>query len=332
MATIYLTDQQSVLRKEQNRLVIERDGVKLAAIHDFKVDRVVIFGNVQVTTQVIAYLLQRGIDTVFLSQHGKLKGRLAAIDSNNAVLRVRQYERSRDSRFALALARRIVAGKMVNCVETLARRQRNFPHELLCSEIEKLQAMIKTLPAADSQERLLGIEGSAAAIYFQGFKRLLRRGVVFESRKRRPPTDPVNAALSLGYTLLYNEAIAALAAAGFDPYIGFYHKISYGRCSLALDLIEEFRPITVDRLTLKLFNLSIISPAQFLKEETGAVRFDDDARKKFFVEYENVMTSQFTHHQTGEKLSLRRALHDQALALRRSVMRGMEYPIFRGWH
>src|SRR2546423_7495773 len=166
MATLYITEQHATLRKEQNRLVVERDGNALMEIHDFKVERVVVFGNAQLSTQAMAFLLERGIDTAFLSTHGRLKGRLAPIESKNVPLRIAQYERSRDLSFALNVARAMVAGKISNCAEVLTRHSRNHAECRLQNEIDQLAMASQKARRGRGLETLRGIEGTAAAIYF----------------------------------------------------------------------------------------------------------------------------------------------------------------------
>ena len=331
MATLYITEQHATLRKEQNRLVVERDGNALMEVHDFKVERVVVFGNAQVSTQAMAYLLERGIDTAFLSTHGRLKGRLAPIESKNAPLRIAQYERSRDLPFTLNLARAMVAGKISNCAEVLARHNRNHAEGRLQNEIDQLRAASQKARRGSALETLRGIEGIAAAIYFQGLARMLRRNFNFQKRTRRPPADPVNSLLSFAYALLYNEAISACAITGFDCYIGFLHTIHYGRCSLALDLMEEFRPLIADRLALNLVNLDVIKADDFHKEDGKGFYLNDEARKRFLREYERMATAEFAHKQTNERISLRRALYGQAMVLQKTILHGSDYKPFDGW-
>ena len=180
MATLYITEQGTTLRKEQNRLVVERDEV-ISEIHEFKLERVVIFGNVQLTTQVISFLLERGIDTTFLSFKGRLKGRLAPLASKNVLLRISQYERAGDPRFALDIAIAVVSAKIANCAEILRRHQRNHPECDLSSEVSQLAALNQRASHRQTLDSLRGIEGQAAAIYFQGFARLLRRNLTSRS-------------------------------------------------------------------------------------------------------------------------------------------------------
>jgi CRISPR-associated protein Cas1 len=331
MATLYLTEQGATLRKEHRRFVIESNGVALSQVHEFKVERVVIFGHVQLTTQAIGYLLARGIDAAFLNLQGQLKGRLAPLASKNVPLRLRQYDRARNPVFALETARAIVVGKIANCAAVLARHQRNHPETEFSAQTAQLAALSGTAGRRESLDSLRGVEGQAAAVYFQSFGRMLRRGFEFSKRTRRPPTDPVNSLLSFGYTLLYNEAIGALVSVGCDPYVGLYHGINYGRCSLALDLMEEFRHLTIDRLTLQLINLGVLGAEDFAPDEMGGIYLQPEARKRFLKEYERMMTGEFTHGRAAECTSFRRALHEQARKLAARFARDSAYAAFQGW-
>ncbi len=331
MATLYLTEQGATLRKEQRRLVIEKDGQILDEIHEFKVERVVIFGYIQITTQVIGDLLMRGVDTAFLNMQGQLKGRLAALASKNVPLRMRQYERVHDSAYSLEVARAMVKGKIANCSAVLARHQRNHPECDFRNDIDRLAGLMDEAVRKQSLDSLRGVEGHSAAVYFQCYGRMFRRHLRFDKRTRRPPVDPVNSMLSFGYSLMYNEAISALVAVGFEPYLGFYHGINYGRCSLALDLMEEFRHITIDRLVASLANLEVFKPEDFSKGDDGGVYLEGESRKRFLREYERLMLAEFIHGGTRERLSFRRSLHNQALALERSLLRGDPYEPFQGW-
>lgn len=332
MATLYLTEQGATLSKDHNRLVVELANIVVSEIHEFKVDRVVIFGHVQLTTQVIAFLLNKGIDTAFLTMQGKLKGRLTPIATKNVPLRVRQYEYARNAMFPLLIAKQMIIGKLANCGAVLARFQRNHPECDFTVPISTLVALRSDIIRKQTIDSLRGVEGHAAAIYFQHFSKMLRSDLEFNKRTRQPPTDPINAMLSFGYTLLYNEAISALVMLGFDPYIGFYHRINYGRCSLALDLMEEFRHLIIDRLVISLTNNKVLTASDFTTQPDGAVYLDGEPRKRFLKEYEKFMASEFNYRRTTEKMTFRRALHEQAQQLQRTLLKGELYQPFEGWH
>jgi len=178
----------------------------------------------------------------------------------------------------------------------------------------------------NATEQLLGIEGNAAKAYFQGLGRMILGDFIFNGRKKRPPPDPVNALLSFSYTLIFNEISSLLDGMGFDPYLGYLHKPDYGRPSLACDLIEEFRPIAGDRLTLNLINNRILFCDHFHSHSTGkGVYLTREGMKKFFSEYERFLTQEFRHPISGETVTLRRCFRLQAEMMARCVREGTEY-------
>jgi len=319
MSSLYVLEQGAVIRQESERLVIYRDGARVAEVPLLKLERVVVFGHVHLTTGAISALLRHGVDTTFLSWHGRLKGRLVALESKNIPLRLKQYERARDEAFASELARRIVRAKVQSALRVIARYHRNHPEWSAPEETQELERLLNVLGRPHTLSSLRGLEGQAAAIYFQAYGRMFRRSLQFHKRSRRPPQDPINAALSLGYSLLFGEAIAVVAAIGFDPYLGFFHAPEYGRCSLALDLMEEFRAAVVDRLVLMLFNMEVLLPEHFTAAEKGGVWFSLEAKKRFLQEYENTMRRVFISKHVGHRTSFRRLLLEQAERLARVI-------------
>lgn len=341
MATLYLTEQGSKLVKDHRRLTVEKDGQAIFEVPAFKVDRVLIFGNVAITTPAMSFLLENGIDTTFLSIHGRLKGRLVPIESKNVILRMRQFERARDQAFTLNLGKRILQGKLTNAKRVIQRYARNYPEEGdFTPTFNELDRLINAIPRKENLNSLMGLEGQATAAYFQAYGKMFRTEIEFTSRSRRPPKDPPNALLSLGYTLIMNEAVGVVSATGFDPYVGFYHGIHYGRPSLALDLIEEFRHAIVDRLVLALLNKRILKEEDFHEaaeegegeeqegKSTQGVYLTAEGRKKFFIHYEERMQDIFNHPRTNERVSFRKLLLHQAQALAKAVMEDVEYEPF----
>src|SRR5262249_50396885 len=198
---------------------------------------------------------------------------------------------------------------------------------------EELERLRDAIPTAESLETLRGLEGAAARNYFAGFALACRTELQFEGRRRRPPTDPVNALLSFGYTLVGAELTNLLDAMGYDPYIGFYHQLDYGRPSLALDLLEEFRVPAVDRLVLNLVNLRTLQASDFsADEESGGLRLDRKALGKFFRAYESHLNKEFTDTTTNTALTLRKAFRRQAERLAAHVTKGELYaPFLAEW-
>lgn len=312
MSTLYLLEQGTKLVKEQKKLVVEKDGNILLEIPEFKIDRVLLFGNVQITTQAMKFLLEQGIETSFFTIYGKLIGRLQPMESKNVYLRLAQYECSKDENFKLLIAKTIVEGKIKNTKVMLQRYARNHPDEVdFTDALKNLDSCLEELPNKTKVSTVVGIEGRASAIYFEAFGKMFRRELQFETRTRRPPLDPVNSLLSLGYTLITNEMFSIATAIGFDPYIGFLHGIEYGRPSLALDLIEEFRQAVVDRLTLELLNKEILKPEDFEQKE-GGVYLKEDSRKKYFAQYEKRMLTCILDEETREETNFRKIFFKQA--------------------
>ena len=312
MAIIYLTEQGSKLSKTSKRLVIEKDGQTLLEIPEFKVERVLIFGNVQITTQAMAFLLDNGIELSFLSLYGKYRGRLSPVESKNAQLRIHQYQKHLDNEFKVSLAKAIVHAKLHNGRELLMRYARNHPEIDFSQDTAQMEECISRLGHKEAVNSVMGVEGAAASVYFEAFGKMLRKELGFERRQRRPPKDPVNALLSLGYTLIGNEMHSMICAVGFDPYIGFFHGIDYGRPSLALDLIEPFRHAIIDRFTLYLVNNHILTEKDFEDKADEGVLLNDDARKRYFVEYEKYMTKETESNLSPAKKGFRDLFKIQA--------------------
>jgi len=329
VANLYLTEQGSVLRKTGDRLIVEKDGNELLEIECFKLDTVLVFGNVQITTPALTHLLQHDIELVLLTVGGHLKGQLTPPKAKNVLLRMAQYRLSQDCSFSLGLARQIVRCKLENSRALLARHHHNHPDrgfEIYRQELNRLAAKIT---GAQTMESLRGFEGSSARAYFEGFSLACRKELAFDGRRRRPPTDPINALLSLGYTLVGSELTSLLDGMGYDPYIGFYHQLDYGRPSLALDLLEEFRVPAVDRLVLNLTNLEALRKDDFINdEETGGLKLKRDPLVKFFRAYEEHLNRKFKNSVSGDNTTLRKSLQRQAERLASNLTQGEPYTPF----
>ncbi len=326
MATLYLTEQGSILRKTSDRLIVEKDHEILLEVPCLKLDTILIFGNVQVTTQALAELLDHGIELALLSTSGKLRGQLTPPNPKNIRVRMRQYELAHSEPSALDLARRFVRAKIANSAAVLTRLRRHAAGELPLTFIQELNATLPGIETAVSLESLLGLEGAAAARYFRALGRVAPSGFAFESRSRRPPRDPLNALLSFGYVLVGKEIQSLLDAMGFDPYIGLYHQVEYGRPSLALDLLEEFRAPLVDRFSLSLLNLRVLDRDDFHSTPQGGVLLGRESLKRYFPAYEKELNAPFSLD--GEEISFRRLFRRQAERLGRTLVDGEPYEPF----
>jgi CRISP-associated protein Cas1 len=284
MAVVYLTTTGSVVRRKGERLEVWEKKEKLADLRLFDLERLVVVGAVQLTSQALGLLLDQGIDVVFLSGGGRLRGSLVSAESRNVFLRLAQYDRWKDDAFRLAFSREVVTAKATSQRRLLARYGRNHPGTLPPEALPELDRLLEQAQGAKTVDEVRGIEGAGSGAYFRCFGKMLAT-LGFPGRKRRPATDPANSLLSLGYVMVGNELGSLLEARGFDPAIGFLHGVRYGRHSLALDVVEPFRQPVVDRLTLRLLNLKQLTPDDFQGGDRG-LRLHPESLKRYFELYE----------------------------------------------
>lgn len=323
---LHVTEAGARVGKRGDRLIVELKDEKLAEVRLKDVSQVCLYGPVQVSTQVLHELFDREIPVCYFTSGNWFRGIAQTLPHKNVELRVRQYAAAADPAAALALARQFVAGKIRNC-RTLLRRNHDDTETLL----DQLARSAKDAERAESIATLMGIEGMAAKRYFAGFAELLKagRGFSFESRVRRPPTDPVNAVLSFLYAMLARELTVAAFGAGLDPYLGFLHQTRYGRPALALDLAEEFRPLLADSVALSLFNTGELKPEDFVTR-AGAVAMKPAGKKAVITAWERRLNSDVTHPIFGYTVSYRRILAVQARLLGRVLIGELlEYPAFK---
>ncbi len=328
MATLYITEQGATLRRTYSRLIIEKDEKVFLQVPIIKITNIVIFGRVLVTIPVLELMLNEGIPCAFLSMGCRLKGRLEPVQSKNVILRVKQYERAKNEKFRVQIAREIVYGKIRNQKRLIQRFTHNHPEIDFEEELRELDVSLKHLLLKNNISGIMGIEGQATAIYFRCYARLFKGELKFEQRLRRPPGNPVNALLSLGYTLLSNEYLALLASAGFDPYIGFYHGISYGRPSLTLDLVEELRHPVIDMLALDLIGRQMLKEQDFTGNSDEGFFLGSEAKKIFFTQYEKRMNNEFQHPRTGASTTIRKIMQEQVYKLIDAVEGNRPYEPF----
>ena len=263
---VYIKTQGSKIVKEGRHLLVKKNDAVYHTLFTYKLSQIVIFGNVDITHQAFVQLLRRGIDVVFLTYSGRYLGRIATAEARNVFLRKRQYQLVDDPEFGLRLCRAIVAGKLSNMATLLMRIKRSRHVGSPADNARGILDLIDPARRAESVESLRGYEGRGTALFFDAFPLGFVDNMGFSKRVRRPPTDPVNSVLSLLYTFLMNRVYTAVRIAGLDPYPGFLHTIDYGRYSLVLDLMEEFRSIIAETLTLSLFNLKILQKNDFIIE------------------------------------------------------------------
>ena len=304
-----------------------------------EISQINLMGNVQLSTQAVQSLCAAEIPVCYFSQGGWFYGITNGLNSRNVFLRQRQFLSAGHDPTALRLSRKLVAGKIRN-QRTLLQRNHIEPPE---QALRQLKALAEKAESANELESLLGIEGSAARVYFSEFAGMLKaadededahRGrpaafrFDFTERNRRPPRDPVNALLSLAYSLLVKDLTITCYALGFDPYWGFYHQPRFGRPALALDLMEPFRALVADSAVLTAINTRMITPEDFV-QAGPAVALKPSGRKGFFRAYELRMDTLVTHPMFDYRVSYRRVLEIQARLLARFLNGEIDdYPVF----
>ncbi len=342
MPTLYLIEQNTVLRKTGDRLLLcskpprgKKGGPPRAdeILREFPcgdIDHVMLFGNIQITTQALQELLHHGIETALFSYSGVLLGQLTPPHGKNIPLRIAQFQKHGDSAFCLRLAKALVHNKIANALAMLRQHRKNHPDCFNDDELQTLQDRLAQVEHATALDTLLGYEGAATAAYFKLFGKMLNPPWTFTTRTRRPPKDPVNAVLSFGYVVVGAELQALLDGLGLDPYLGFYHSIEYGRPGLALDLLEEFRHALVDRLALNLFNLGVLAQTDFAPQAEGGIYLGDAGKKKFFVQYERMLGELVAADAAPNKpIGFRALFQQQVHALMRALQDQGDYVPFR---
>ncbi len=290
-----------------------------------------LFGNIQITPQALRTVLERGIPVSLFTYGGWFIGRAVGHDSKNVELRLAQYAGATDPATSLRLARGFVVSKILNC-RTLLRRNHEKASAVVLSELKQLA---RKAAEADSLGELLGLEGTAARAYFSEFTGMLKpedsETAVFDldGRNRRPPKDPINALLSFAYSLLSKDFALTLHAVGLDPLLGFYHQPRFGRPALALDMMEEFRPLVADSVVIGVVNNGVVRASDFVRSPAGTA-LKPAARRRLILAYERRMDQLTTHPTFGYRISYRRVLEVQARLLGRMLLGELkEYPAFR---
>jgi CRISPR-associated protein Cas1 len=323
---IYVVGQGHIVRKRGERLEIWTKEGKVSDARLLEVSQVNLYGGVEITTPATVELMQRNVPVLHFTHGGWFQGICLGMSHKNVELRIKQFEWARDSERSLSIARSLVSGKIKYCRTLLRRNDSEAPPEVL----ESLERLAIEAENASSMQNLLGIEGAAAEAYFARFGSMLKssQGFSFQNRNKRPPRDPVNALLSYLYGILVKELFVTLLAVGFDPYLGFYHQPRYGRPALALDMMEEFRPIIADSTAVMLFNNEELTGGDFMRTGIG-ISLASEAKRKVVGGIERRMQTEISHPLFGYKVSYRRILEVQARLLARVLSQELkEYPAF----
>lgn len=317
MSTLYVVEPGAQVEKEYHHLLVTKEDEVLLRVPIQQVTQLVLVGMVGVTTPALHTLLSQGVPLLLVQRNGNLRGRLLPPTSPNILLRRAQYEREHQEDFRLQVAAAIVSAKLHNqrvlALRILRRKEAVFKEES-AHELEQLRMAEQKAKQSDDLDTLLGWEGAGARAFFSIYAKTFEPCWEFNTRNRRPPRDPLNALLSLGYTFLTHAMMSALEIVGLDPYFGIYHQEKYGRPALALDLMEEFRTPFVDSLVMSLVKRRLIQLDDFELEHGGefGVRLKEGALKVFLREFGDRLESEVHLQGIKKPLSYRKIFEVQA--------------------
>ncbi len=340
--TLYVTTQGSYLSRDGETVLVRVEQETKLRVPIHTLGGIVCFGQVSCSPPLMGLCAERNVAISFLSEHGRFFARVQGPVSGNVLLRREQYRQADSEAFSSRIAQAVVTAKIANCRSVLLRALRDHSDSVPPNQVSALDAAASRLarmlddPALHNPdagvEAVRGTEGDAARTYFEVFDHLVvaqKEDFFFRERSRRPPLDNLNALLSFFYTLLAHDVTAALETVGLDPAVGYLHRDRPGRPSLALDIMEEFRPVLADRLALSLVNRQQIRGKGFTKTETGAVTMDDATRKEVLVAYQKRKQEEIQHPFLGEKVEVGLLPYVQAMLLARFLRGDLDgYPPF----
>ena len=325
--TLYVTLPDAWLRLEGETVVVEVQHEKKLQVPLHHLGGIVTFGDTMLSPQLLRRCMEDGRGVTGLDRNGRFMYRVEGSVSGNVLLRRAQHEAHGNQQFSLELARSFVAGKLQNARQVLLRGSRDSKDEkdkkILKTAAKEMASSIQALPKKHTPQALRGQEGDATRIYFSVFTHLMRAKVrdffAFTERTRRPPRDAVNALLSFLYVLLTYDCRSALEGVELDPQVGFFHVLRSGRPALALDTVEEFRPLLADRPALTLINREQVKASDFEKREGGAVYLNESGRKTVIAEYQRRKQDEVKHPLLKQKVPFGLLPHLQARLLARTL-------------
>lgn len=334
--TLYVTTQGAYLKKEGTNVVIRVENETKLALPIHTIGGIVCFGNVSCSPFLMGMCAQEGVGISMLSENGRFMARVHGPQSGNVLLRRAQHEATWNETHAAKVAGSIVAAKISNCRVCLQRAIRDHGDKLdipwVTWSVRRLRRLLMLCTRQDEIVQVRALEADAARAYFRAFNKLITvegDAFRFKGRTRRPPLDRVNAMLSFVYAILAHDVVGACESVGLDPQMGFLHQDRPGRPSLALDLMEELRPVLADRLVLSLINRKQVAAKGFTIQESGAVEMDETTRKTVLVEYQKRKDTEIQHPFLGEKVTFGIVPHVQARLLTRHLRGDLaEYPAF----
>ena len=330
--TLYITTQGSYLSKDGECVAVHHENVLKAKIPIHTLGGLVLFGQVSCSPFLLGHCAENNVAVSWLTENGRFLASMHGPVRGNVLLRREQYRKADSLDASSVLARSFVIGKIANCRTLLRRTARERPDATLDNACEALGFCMSRLGRDLPLDIVRGIEGEAANVYFGAFGSLIHNpdpAFAFAGRNRRPPLDRVNCLLSFLYTLLAHDIRSALETSGLDPAVGFLHRDRPGRPSLALDMMEEFRPYLADRLACTLINRGQVKPKGFKKMESGAVLMDESTRKEVLVAWQERKGDEIYHPFLQEKTTVGLLWHSQARLLARHIRGDLDaYPPF----
>lgn len=333
---LYITSPESYLSLDGETVVVKREEQKVARVPLHNLESIVCFSYPGVSPALMGACADRNLGLCFLKPSGRFLARVTGRQQGNVLLRKKQYTASEDTNERVRLGISFLLGKIANCRVVIERARRDHAMlvdmEALGEASNWLSDTLKVIQTCDTTEELMGFEGSAAKVYFGLFNQLIlhqKKDFMFQERSRRPPLDKINALLSYFYTMLTYQVASALEVVGLDPYVGFLHRDRPGRPSLALDLMEELRPVFADRLTLTLINRKQVKASGFVEKESGGVLMNDETRKEVITSWQERKKEEITHPYLKEKIPFGLLPHVQAMLLARYLRGDLDtYPPF----
>lgn len=331
--TLYVSTQGAWLSKEGESLRVMDGKSCLARLPIHQIGGIVCFGRVSISPPLMAFCAERDVSISFLTEWGRFQARVVGPVKGNVLLRRTQYRVADDADIHLPVAANIITAKIANCRSLLRRANRDHsPNGRLANAADRLGMALEALRQQATLEGFRGVEGEAALQYFTVFSELIStqdKAFAFAKRNRRPPLDRVNCLLSFAYALLLHDVRSALESWGLDPAVGFLHRDRPGRPSLALDLMEEFRPVLADRLCLSLVNRGQVKARGFELQESGAVRMKDKTRRTVISAWQNRKKEEVRHPYLDERMPWGMVIHAQAGLLARHLRGDLDgYPPF----
>jgi CRISPR-associated protein Cas1 len=332
--TLYVLETGSYLRREGESLKIFKEDAVIAEIPANGLKKLILVGHASMSGAVLDFLIRNRVETVFLTPTGRYRARLAIDEHRHVALRMSQYLRLSDSAIASHVAGSLVKGKIENMYRLMILRARNYEAESLRIAAIKVKSLANCIQDHSAMDYIRGIEGATGNIYFSVFPEMIKNDAfIFKGRNRRPPLDPMNAMLSFVYTLLTNEVLSAIKTCGLDPYLGSLHEISYGRPSLACDLVEEYRSYLGDRLVLGLVNKRLIRPDDFIFRPSAPKEFVDEQDMKarrpvemkpgmnrtFIAAYEEMMNRSIHYPPLDKTIKYRWLIYQQVKSFGKSL-------------